>query len=130
MILGLDTTQNEKACFALWNREGGLLKSVSEKCEPRQTDKILERLVAFLLQEGYALSQGEGIIVAKGPGAFTALRVGVTIANTLAYALHIPVLGIERLEAVDAKTLETLFSRPFGQIEPDYGRPPHITSRK
>jgi tRNA threonylcarbamoyladenosine biosynthesis protein TsaB len=38
------------------------------------------------------------IVVAKGPGSYTGVRIGVTIAKTLAWALNIPLVGISSLE--------------------------------
>lgn len=39
------------------------------------------------------------IIVVNGPGSFTGVRIGVTIAKTLAYTLDIPIKTITSLEA-------------------------------
>ena len=36
-----------------------------------------------------------GIIVFRGPGSFTGLRIGVTVANALAYAQNLPIVGAE-----------------------------------
>jgi len=36
-----------------------------------------------------------GLVIFKGPGSFTGLRIGVTVANTLAYGLQIPIVGAE-----------------------------------
>src|SRR5205823_7265962 len=44
----------------------------------------------------------EGIAVSLGPGSFTGLRVGVTTAKTMAWALSLPVVGVATLEAVAA----------------------------
>ena len=38
------------------------------------------------------------IIVVNGPGSFTGVRLGVTIAKTLAYTLNIPIKTISSLE--------------------------------
>jgi tRNA threonylcarbamoyladenosine biosynthesis protein TsaB len=38
------------------------------------------------------------IVVAKGPGSYTGVRIGVTIAKTLAWSLNIPLIGISSLE--------------------------------
>ena len=40
------------------------------------------------------------IIVVNGPGSFTGVRIGVTIAKTLAYTLNIPIKTITSLEAI------------------------------
>ncbi|MBD1383159.1 tRNA (adenosine(37)-N6)-threonylcarbamoyltransferase complex dimerization subunit type 1 TsaB [Metabacillus arenae] len=44
----------------------------------------------------------EKIIVAKGPGSYTGVRIGVTIAKTLAWSLNIPIVGISSLEVAAA----------------------------
>jgi tRNA threonylcarbamoyladenosine biosynthesis protein TsaB len=38
------------------------------------------------------------IVVAKGPGSYTGVRIGVTVAKTLAWSLNIPLVGISSLE--------------------------------
>ncbi len=42
------------------------------------------------------------IIVAEGPGSYTGVRIGVTIAKTLAWSLKIPLAGISSLEILAA----------------------------
>ncbi|MDV2888113.1 tRNA (adenosine(37)-N6)-threonylcarbamoyltransferase complex dimerization subunit type 1 TsaB, partial [Alkalihalophilus pseudofirmus] len=37
------------------------------------------------------------IVVAKGPGSYTGVRIGVTIAKTLPWSLHIPLVGVSSL---------------------------------
>lgn len=44
----------------------------------------------------------EGIVVAKGPGSYTGLRIGVTAAKTLAYTLNIPLYAVSSLAAIAA----------------------------
>ncbi len=41
----------------------------------------------------------EAIVVAKGPGSFNGLRVGISTAKGLAFTLRIPLLGVNTLEA-------------------------------
>jgi tRNA threonylcarbamoyladenosine biosynthesis protein TsaB len=42
------------------------------------------------------------IIVAKGPGSYTGVRIGVSIAKTMAWSLKIPLVGISSLEIIAA----------------------------
>ena len=60
-----------------------------------------------LRRAGCALGEIAGLAVCAGPGSFTGLRVGVTMAKTLAFALEIPVVGVGTLEAVAAGVTST-----------------------
>lgn len=40
------------------------------------------------------------IVVAEGPGSFTGIRIGVTIAKTMAWALDVPIIGVSTLQAL------------------------------
>ena len=83
-----------------------------------------------------AMKQVTGIIVASGPGSFTGLRIGLSVANTLAYSLDVPIVGIEN-ETDPEKLLQKGFSvlesrgASFGEVVvPHYGAEPHITIQK
>lgn len=63
------------------------------------------------------------IVVAKGPGSYTGVRIGVTIAKTLAWTLKIPLVGISSLEVLAATSgryfdglISPLFDARRGQI--------------
>lgn len=63
------------------------------------------------------------IVVAKGPGSYTGVRIGVTIAKTLAWSLNIPIVGVSSLEVLAAHTgryfkglVAPLFDARRGQI--------------
>jgi len=65
----------------------------------------------------------EKIVVAKGPGSYTGVRIGVTIAKTLAWTLNVPLVGISSLEALAAGVgryfdgcISPLFDARRGQI--------------
>lgn len=63
------------------------------------------------------------IVVAKGPGSYTGVRIGVTIAKTLAWSLNIPLAGISSLEILASGTgryfngaVSPLFDARRGQV--------------
>lgn len=62
------------------------------------------------------------VVVAKGPGSYTGVRIGVTIAKTLAWTLNIPLAGVSSLEALAANgryfdgLISPLFDARRGQL--------------
>ena len=87
------------------------------------------KIDSLLASQQKTLNAIEGIVVYKGPGSFTGLRIGLTVANTLAYSLGMPVVsntnawiedGIDRLLAGENEIVAL----------PEYGAPVHITQPK
>ncbi|SFC99882.1 tRNA threonylcarbamoyladenosine biosynthesis protein TsaB [Bacillus sp. OV322] len=62
------------------------------------------------------------IVAAKGPGSYTGVRIGVTIAKTLAWTLKVPLSGVSSLEALAANgryfngLISPLFDARRGQV--------------
>jgi tRNA threonylcarbamoyladenosine biosynthesis protein TsaB len=46
----------------------------------------------------------EGIVVGRGPGSFTSIRIGLAVARSLALSLGVPVAGASTLDAYDGAT--------------------------
>ncbi|SDW35927.1 tRNA threonylcarbamoyladenosine biosynthesis protein TsaB [Lutibacter oricola] len=57
-------------------------------------------------QSNIELSQLAAVAVSKGPGSYTGLRIGVSAAKGLCFALNLPLISIHTLEAL-ANTIET-----------------------
>lgn len=91
---------------------------------------ILQKITELLERNGKAFSDIEGVAGFKGPGSFTGLRIGLTVANTLAYGLRIPVVGSDA-EAWIQDGIERLLKGENEKIAlPDYGREPNVTKPK
>lgn len=96
-----------------------------------QAGRTLARgLLKFLEEKTGDLHDISGIGVMKGPGSFTGLRIGLTVANTLADGLHVPIVGVTG-ENWQGRALEKLRSGEDEKIVlPEYGSAAHITAPK
>lgn len=88
MVLQINT-KDQKIITVSLKKKGKVVRSLSEKNE--FGSQVLLPLIVKLLH-GY-WKDLDGIEVEKGPGSFTGLRVGVSVANALGFALGIPVNG-------------------------------------
>ncbi|OTN77027.1 tRNA threonylcarbamoyl adenosine modification protein YeaZ [Enterococcus sp. 8G7_MSG3316] len=64
----------------------------------------IQQMMQMVDLKSNALSQ---IVVAKGPGSYTGLRIGVTTAKTLAQTLDIPLIGVSSLKTIAANCVGT-----------------------
>lgn len=91
-------------------------------------ETIHAKIAEMLKQAGKNLEDIEGIVAFKGPGSFTGLRIGLSVANALAYAQRIPIvaaqsdgwikIGIKHLQNHESNKLAL----------PEYGADAHITA--
>lgn len=62
---------------------------------------------------GVTVKDLSAIAVSKGPGSYTGLRIGVSTAKGLAYALQIPLLAIDTLQLMAGQALEQVNEPAF-----------------
>ncbi|MBP3392650.1 MAG: tRNA (adenosine(37)-N6)-threonylcarbamoyltransferase complex dimerization subunit type 1 TsaB [Clostridia bacterium] len=99
-ILVIDTACN-LARVAL-TEDGVLRKEITVDDKRRHSVKLLPAIETLLADCGIAAKELDLIGVTKGPGSFTGLRIGVVTAKTMAYALRIPLVGVNTLDAIAA----------------------------
>jgi tRNA threonylcarbamoyl adenosine modification protein YeaZ len=97
MELTIDTSSGTASVAV--SHKGEVLASLTWKTSQNHTMELLPNLVCLLQQVKVDLDSIEAIIVAKGPGSFNGLRVGISTAKGLAFALNIPLLGVNTLES-------------------------------
>ncbi len=127
MILFINTTLLNKIQVALI-RNGKIVKQISQQAKYKHSEKLLPAIDKLLKSQKIGIEKLKGIIVVKGPGAFSAVRTGVIVANTLAYILNIKLAGItadNSLEKMINYGIKELKS--FKIVEPFYGKELNIT---
>ncbi len=72
----------------------------------------------------------QGVVVYKGPGSFTGLRIGLSVANALAYAQNIPIIGTSGNGWVEKGIVKLGQNKDDVVALPDYGAPVNITRPK
>lgn len=81
--------------------EGGRIIGVKEANERNIHASHITLFIGELIEEaGKEYSDLNAVAVSKGPGSYTGLRIGVSTAKGLCYALDIPLLSINTLEAM------------------------------
>ena len=96
MELTIDTA-SEMASLAL-SEEGALVAEISWRCPRNHSAELLPTLQYLMQRAGVAKSDLGAVFVCIGPGSYTGLRVGVSTAKGLAFALRLPLVGVGRLE--------------------------------
>lgn len=129
MIVGLrtDSPDAEVHVFAV----GGKKISSHVWHAGRALGKDLLAVIHGQLQAaGADWSDVTGVIVFEGPGSFTGLRIGITVANTLAYVRGVPIIAAKGNEWLHIG-IRRLNNNENDQLAlPHYGAEAHITQPK
>lgn len=98
LILSIETGTD--VCSVALANDGELM-ALRESDEGRDHAKKVALFVDELLREtGVQPSDLDAIAVGKGPGSYTGLRIGVSFAKGMCYALNIPLIAVGSLDAL------------------------------
>lgn len=97
-ILSIETAT--RTCSVALHRDGALL-ALQEVHLEKSHSSLLHVMIDSLLESAEVpRHELQGVAVSKGPGSYTGLRIGVSAAKGLCYALDIPLIGIDTLKAM------------------------------
>lgn len=77
-----------------------LIDSIQEEYGQSLSEVALPRIVSMFNNNKLEARDIDKIIVVNGPGSFTGIRIGITIAKVYAWSLNIPITTISSLEAM------------------------------
>jgi tRNA threonylcarbamoyladenosine biosynthesis protein TsaB len=98
MLLAIDTA-TRAASLALY-REEGIIAELSWRSRDNHTVETMEQITRLLALVHATRTDLLAVGIALGPGSFTGLRVGMSIAKGLAFGQHIPLIGIPTLDGI------------------------------
>jgi tRNA threonylcarbamoyladenosine biosynthesis protein TsaB len=102
--LGIDTSTDVRVGLA---GDAGVLATGAVTDNRAHAEQLMPLITATLADAGRTLADVTSIVVGVGPGPFTGLRVGVVTAQTLGFALGVPVRGVCSLDTVAAGHVST-----------------------
>jgi len=129
MIILTIRTDNPRAEVGIYDAQQ---KRVYREWEAhRELSGTLHKAIEELLSEQHLTWQDiAGIVCFQGPGSFTGLRIGMSVANALSYSLHIPIVATMDEDWI-TKGIERLMAGEQDEIAlPFYGRDANITVPK
>lgn len=96
LILNIETST--EVCSVSLSRDGSLLFATIEKNGPSHAT-----LIGTFVDEALKVAENIGlkpdaVAISSGPGSYTGLRIGVSIAKGICYALGIPLISVSTLE--------------------------------
>jgi len=128
MILLLDTSTAD--CHLSFYDGDVCLLEDTWHADRELAEKLLGYLEEKMASLGKSWSDISGIGAFRGPGSFTGLRISMSVLNTLASDLHVPIVGATGKEW-ESTALARLTAGEDDQIVlPEYGRPANITQPK
>lgn len=100
-VLGIDTAT--LACSAAIVSPDRVVAELTVQTRKTHSERLMPIIQQLLEDANLTPRDLGGIAVSIGPGSFTGLRIGMTTAKSMAYALDIPVVGIPTLDALAAQ---------------------------
>lgn len=111
LVAALDTSTDMLACAVAWwdpaDTVGAsspaarieLLASADHLCRRRANVELVDTLDRALGQAGKTMDDVDALLVGRGPGSFTGVRIGISTAKGLACGANIPLYGTSTLDA-------------------------------
>lgn len=102
LILALDTATEITAVGLAWRTDAGLRTFATAEMDARRAamSRLLPMAESILSANAVSIRDVEAVVVGRGPGSFTGVRIGVATAKGLAHGLGVSLYGVGTLDAI------------------------------
>lgn len=90
------------------SKDGKVVDKICYEAWQRQSEMMITEVDNILKRNNVDKKQLDGVVVGMGPGSYTGVRIGVTIAKTIAYALKIKLYAKSSLSLVKSPEKPTI----------------------
>ena len=104
-LLAFDTSTEACSCAVL---QGSRLEERFELIPRQHTQRLLPMIHDLLRELGLGFADLDAVAFGKGPGSFTGLRIAAGVAQGIAFAADLPVIGVSTLAALALEAAESL----------------------
>jgi tRNA threonylcarbamoyladenosine biosynthesis protein TsaB len=117
LILAIETAT--KLCSVAVARDGRVLALREVESQRHEhAEKVNVFIAEVLAEAGLSLKDLDAVAVGIGPGSYTGLRIGLSAAKGLCYALEVPLIGLSTLgtlarSAIDAAKIPVAMVQPM-----------------
>lgn len=129
MIVLCIRTEKPEAEAAIY-KDSKLMAEHSWQAHRQLAESLHAQIKKLLEANNLELDDLEGVVVYKGPGSFTGLRIGISTANALAYGLNVPIVGKTGANWQEEGLGELKLGHKVQSVIPEYGSPAHVTTPK
>jgi tRNA threonylcarbamoyladenosine biosynthesis protein TsaB len=103
LILSIDTAT--EVCSVTLANDGSVLTSLRADQSNQHIEQLTLLIDQVMTNADKSMAQVQAVAVSMGPGSYTSLRVGISVAKGICFALGIPLIGIGTLDALASASL-------------------------
>lgn len=127
-VLSIRTDKPQAELYLYAN--GQQLTAIKWQAHRELSKTIHSKIQEILRQASISLEDIEGIVCFKGPGSFTGLRIGLTVANSLAYAQNISIVARRGENWLEKGIVDLQAGKTDKIATPYYDRPAATSAQK
>lgn len=120
-------TDNPEAELGLYNKDTKI-DYYKWQAHKELSITILSQIKHLLEKNNLDFKDLNGLIIFSGPGSFTGLRIGFSVANSFSYGLKIPIVSCKGHDWIEHGVGRLLNGENDYIAVPEYGSEPHITT--